>query len=1677
MSSPHTGHSSGGSPGHDLTSPSQHRDSELLHRLADDEQSRATTINLLKALRRKSAGGEELMQEIDAVAGKSPSRSPQLVSSTGAVAGGLSRAPSMRSMGSTGSATSGAPSSVSAAPTLTATAISEHLPPVVALEQQQQARQTSAGSSASGPSQQQVQAPLSLPAATIPITAPPVAVVPSSVTGKAADIIVEEVDVRSQAAFQRVSIVGPAVLSGEQREACKMLKRALELREKHCYIKPAYYWGPYAPEQFPFSPKAKGSSTGGVLAGGSQQKGGQNIASHATGGPKGTAGRIARRESDAAGSAVPKPSSSPPTVAAGGSSNSSAAGSAGGSLTIQPPPPPSPGKIVGNSGPASSGTNAGATANAITPGRSPKVLGTGSTTKGGASSVTTGNSPQSPDHRQQQQQQHAGSDGFSGSSSASNASANSAHSLPPSHPNTTTAGHHHHHHHHNQHHTPGTGGGVGAAAPAGNTGSSSSNAAGNPLVTPTLTGLVASSEAAVSALPPNMFQGSNLVTLETGKDYGNLFHRRRLEPAFKPFSIPLNQALDNVVHRWKDGVMEVVLVPPPSHSSSSSDAMPLSAGKLARLKSQAARGARDRSSSNVSGSGGLTAFATSHGPHGSSSGESASGGGMTIEHEAMPSREYMEEEYLESAAMLAEALEHNNKLLQQAKEDAASKGISLFSVPSFAEYHADYHELCKIVHTAFVKSFAYRRLELLEARFHLHKQLNAERELMESKTVPHRDFYNVRKVDTHVHHSACMNQKHLLNFIKMKLKTCPDEVVIERDGKALTLKQVFESLNLTAYDLSVDTLDVHAHDTFHRFDRFNLKYNPVGQSRLREIFLKTDNYVNGRYLAEVTREVFEDLETAKYTLAEYRLSIYGRSKDEWRKLAAWVVDHSLASPNVRWMIQIPRLYEIYRETKAVSCFQDMLANIFEPLFEVTRDPLVDPKLHQFLGLIVGFDSVDDESKQEIMRDVADVAYPDKWNFSHQPPYYYWNYFLAANCAVLNKYRASRGMSQISFRPHSGEAGDVDHLAATFLTAESVNHGVNLRKSPALQYLYYLANIGLAVSPLSNNKLFVEYNKNPFYEFFAKGMNVSLSTDDPLILSYTREPLIEEYCVAAQVWKLAAVDMCEIARNSVLQSGFEYPYKAHYIGPDYAELGPEGNDIHLSNVPYIRLQYRKETLLMERGLIEEGAGTLMVSAPPTPPASTSLTTHAAGFGGGQHSAAASAVAVNIHPSLQLQAGAGGAIWPSNLLVKQSQEQHLQFMQLQSQLFGARTEAGADALLHTGPPPGWQYGGAQQQLLANQSTVTGVPFSSYSFQTGSGGSSTAATSMLPASQAHAQMSARGFRGSLFNAITGNAAAAAAQQNGPSGGPIPQASPPGFKAEQQQQQQSGKPLFAATAAAPDAVPALPPSLSSGGSTFSGMSGPSGGSGGSAASLPPSSTGSASSAQQQHHQQQHHFVVGPNAGAVPTGAGPSSVPSMTMPSIPESNSDQEANTPAAAGAAGGSTPGIASNTSITSSPPNAGSLNTSANIVDHVILIADPHPRRAMLHMDSPLSGDMTGGILMNAPRDSYNNNDDDEAEEQQAAEDERMARAAAAIQQNNDSIEASEAAREAAEVLAAAAESGGAVPAGSPMSATLRAAASGFQQHHHAPEPGRLDPRHHAQLAAQVRQQMMGGQGGEE
>lgn len=511
------------------------------------------------------------------------------------------------------------------------------------------------------------------------------------------------------------------------------------------------------------------------------------------------------------------------------------------------------------------------------------------------------------------------------------------------------------------------------------------------------------------------------------------------------------------------------------------------------------------------------------------------------------------------------------------------KENALVEVPTLRDYYMAMDTVLDICSDGPAKSFAYRRMQYLEGRYNLYSLLNEYEEVADTKKVPHRDFYNVRKVDTHVHHSACMNQKHLLRFIKSKMKKCPNEVVIDRDGKQLTLQQVFESINLTAYDLSIDTLDMHAHtDSFHRFDKFNLKYNPVGQSRLRDIFLKTDNFIKGRYLADITREVISDLEASKYQMVEWRISVYGRNINEWDKLAAWVVDNKLFSHNVRWLVQIPRLFGLYKSMGTMNSFDELLRNLFEPLFEVTKDPKSHPKLHIFLQRVIGFDSVDDESKPE-RRLYRKFPVPKEWTTKQNPPYGYWIYHLYANMTSLNAWRKRRGFNTFLLRPHCGEAGDTDHLAAALLCCHSISHGIMLRKVPMLQYLFYLDQIGIAMSPLSNNALFLTYDRNPFISYFKKGLNVSLSTDDPLQFAFTKEPLIEEYSVAAQIYKLSAVDMCELAKHSVDQSGFELSLKQRWLGKYCYLPGVLGNDVAKCNVPDVREAFRHETLKAEHAL--------------------------------------------------------------------------------------------------------------------------------------------------------------------------------------------------------------------------------------------------------------------------------------------------------------------------------------------------------------------------------------------------------------------------------------------------------------------------------------------------------------
>merc|ERR1719410_864842 len=166
-----------------------------------------------------------------------------------------------------------------------------------------------------------------------------------------------------------------------------------------------------------------------------------------------------------------------------------------------------------------------------------------------------------------------------------------------------------------------------------------------------------------------------------------------------------------------------------------------------------------------------------------------------------------------------------------------------------------------------------------------------------------------------------------------------------------------------------------------------------------------------------------------------------------------------------------------------------------------------------------------------------------------------------------------------------------HLAATYMLCRSINHGVNLDKQVSLQYLYYLDQVGLSVSPLSNNFLFRKMHQNPFPKLFKRGLNVTLSTDDPLLFHMSDDPLLEEYSVARATFDLSMTDMMEIARNSVLQSGFEEDFKEKYLGKDFRR-GVTFCDEQRTHVPLIRAKYRAEHLAIEHmlcALIAAGKG--------------------------------------------------------------------------------------------------------------------------------------------------------------------------------------------------------------------------------------------------------------------------------------------------------------------------------------------------------------------------------------------------------------------------------------------------------------------------------------------------------
>jgi len=440
-----------------------------------------------------------------------------------------------------------------------------------------------------------------------------------------------------------------------------------------------------------------------------------------------------------------------------------------------------------------------------------------------------------------------------------------------------------------------------------------------------------------------------------------------------------------------------------------------------------------------------------------------------------------------------------------------------------------------------------------------------------------KDYLSAPKADNHIHHSAAMSQKHLLDFITSVLSQSHHvEAILAsgllNDNSVAKFKALVERLHNS--NLTLAALGVFSHDdTFNRFDIFNSKYEPFYMKDLRAVFLKPSTFIEVKfpkggnrkvnYMADLTLDLCRQLPATYFP--EWRVSIYGRKAEEWDDLELFFNYEDKRSPDswygigaserrmgsqtvaatcarqVKWMIQVPRIFSL--GLFKGKTFAGFLSNIFGPLLK-QRD-----SVQNLLPYISGIDSVDDETKGEGRRlntAPEDLTWDDELTNSF--PFSYYMYFMATGTAAANLFRP--GQHKLSFRPHCGEGGSVKHLLACYLLADQIQHGTQISSSKLMQYMYYLSQVPISMSITSNHMLVRKYQDSPFGQLFQLGLFVSLSTDDPMIFFEDSEEencLLHEFSMVEMVFGLSWVDLAEIAFNSVIMSGYSDDQKFRMTG--------------------------------------------------------------------------------------------------------------------------------------------------------------------------------------------------------------------------------------------------------------------------------------------------------------------------------------------------------------------------------------------------------------------------------------------------------------------------------------------------------------------------------------------------
>ena len=566
------------------------------------------------------------------------------------------------------------------------------------------------------------------------------------------------------------------------------------------------------------------------------------------------------------------------------------------------------------------------------------------------------------------------------------------------------------------------------------------------------------------------------------------------------------------------------------------------------------------------------------------------------------------------------------------EEGAATLSHHITPGPSYKEFCADLHTIAELARSGPVKSETYTRLKTLESSFKAYQSLNTELEQQTLSDMGVRaNCRDVHKVDSDLHLDSMMCPQELVDFIVDAAEMRGDRDIVNFDKEArkkVTLDDKLNELGLDKADMTVHGLGDIGSFTNYEFRLRHLE--------LAGIFLRIKNDLDGRYLGEMTQRLFDKLDRSNTTAIELKITYGGKMNNRWEDIVSWTNRHLAKGSNYsRWVIHIPQKFDcIHRHKKSdqwsmlqkkvvrtkstgfaaviddmhavkasgYKSFASYLDSIFLPLFEVSKDPTIDPPLHTFLLNLAAFETtVDDDEDEDFSEHSMSMAPdPSQWDSDETPPFSYYLYYLYSNISALNQFRKANGLNEFSFRTRCDENGGNMHLGASFLTAHNISNGAALSNSKGgtcMQYMYYLAQIGITMSPLSSHVATALGGNNTFKRLYQRGLNITLSSSRPLARCVHTGPLDEIYFLAAQQWNLSQVDMCEIARLSLIQSNLPLKQKKKWVSGGIGSSDAGGfvvaNNVADTFLPQMRIQYRAEAHAYEHRLVAEGKGTSAV----------------------------------------------------------------------------------------------------------------------------------------------------------------------------------------------------------------------------------------------------------------------------------------------------------------------------------------------------------------------------------------------------------------------------------------------------------------------------------------------------